>query len=62
MTDAERIEQLEDRLAKMETNYQSVLRVLWHLRGNAKGEAGKIEKELEFAWQEYLNQREYPKL
>jgi hypothetical protein len=54
MTDSERIEFLEKQVSELTRNYESVLRVLWTMRGEAKGEAQKIEKELEVAWVEYL--------
>lgn len=61
MTDsaqAEYIAQLEARITRLEAQtplLNALLRIEWNRRGQAKGEASKIEKELEFEWNSYLN-------
>jgi len=43
------------RLSGLERLTAALLRIEWDRRGQAKGEAAKIERELELSWNEYLD-------
>ena len=45
---------LEEEVKQLRKELDAVLRVLWEIRGQAKGEAGRIEKDLEKPFKEML--------
>lgn len=48
------LEALKEEVARLRAEMDAVLRVLWDERGLAKAHSGRIEKELEPAFKEYL--------
>lgn len=56
MTVDEKLEALESEVKKQRKIIQALLRVQWHNRGEMKGQVGKIEKELEGYFQEWLDE------
>lgn len=50
-------EELEQEVIKLRKELDAVLRILWDMRGQAKGESARIEKELEKPFNEYLERK-----
>jgi hypothetical protein len=48
------LEQLKQELKTVREELDAVLRILWDMRGMAKAEHGRIEKELEKPFKDYL--------
>lgn len=57
MTDAEKIIRLENDVAYLRGLCEALLRVQWNARGEMKGEIGKIEKELDPYFQDWLKRK-----
>ena len=47
-------EEMQARIAKLEEQNAAILRVLWNMRGEQKGMAGKMEKELSPFFSEFM--------
>lgn len=48
------LEELKQKVEHQQEVIDAILRVLWHERAELKGQVGKIEKELEAPFKEWL--------
>lgn len=48
------IEELKDRVERLEKLTEALMLALWHQRGEMRGMAGKIDKEIEPFFHEWL--------
>ena len=48
------IEVLKEKVEQQQLTIDALVRTLWHMRGEMKGEVGKMEKELEPHFKEWL--------